>query len=603
MSSSTTNNNNKPVYIPRHKRKLNQPPVPATTTTTSSSTRNRWEQERNRQIFGVRAVDDGEDSNLASFQNSRKQAALQEEGGHVFQKPQDFMDDQDFQDFGGPTALHDDFSKLPARVHSDIDSLWKVDRLPDHVGERLIQAMFRHMNHPRKRFKSRSKDSTQDERTKIPEPKLDLCGLGYSPFTNAPEFQKYREERQRRARERAYAREDVYRVGDVLPGRPATESSRNEPVQSTRGPYTSYETLHDFIGDKSVGGFALRDDQDDTFQKDDMKEYDNVAYEYESEDEAFGHSPARKGVRSALSNWAIDDAENGLSGPTRTSDGMLPLEGFSVFLKSNQDDNKRFAGPDLPEGYDVRSHKFACNEHPSVFRALSHAESLEQQQNREKGKVERAVENAKVRPQELVGVISSMKIRFAPESVQDTATQTLPAGLSGPFLSLETPSPFVDSVRPSTAAVKKVTREVVSFVPKSLLCKRFGVRASADKNRTEILEEQRTTNEESFFNNVVLKEVGKFSPEKQKMKPFELMNHETIESEVDRPSMSIFRSVFDYTASVESSNTNEGSQHEEEEAIAATKRDILDVKPSYEESKRKTTSKKKRKRKDRYRRG
>ena len=122
------------------------------------------------------------------------------------------------------------------------------------------------------------KIQVRSSRIKLPTPKLDQCGLGFEPYKNAPEFQRYRDKRRQQARDRASynTKVNVYRISDVASA--PVESNANSHGAAGRlaassqdnngGEYLSYETAEDFVGKRSSAGFALRDDEDDAYDDD-----------------------------------------------------------------------------------------------------------------------------------------------------------------------------------------------------------------------------------------------------------------------------------------------------------------------------------------------
>mmetsp|Transcript_22157 Transcript_22157/g.61654 ORF Transcript_22157/g.61654 Transcript_22157/m.61654 type:complete len:931 (-) Transcript_22157:443-3235(-) len=125
--------------------------------------------------------------------------------------------------------------------------------------------------------------------TKLPPPKLDQCGLGFEPYKDAPEFQRYREQRRQQAKDRASydtstKGRNVYRLSDVASGSETTAGAANanaatanaatanasrsksrDAATTGNSDYLSFETAEDFVGKRSAAGFALRDDEDDAY--------------------------------------------------------------------------------------------------------------------------------------------------------------------------------------------------------------------------------------------------------------------------------------------------------------------------------------------------
>ena len=274
----------------------------------------------------------------------------------------------------------------------------------------------------------------QSSRVRLPPPKLDQCGLGFEPYKDAPEFQRYRERRKQQARDRASynSRDNVYRISDVAAD---MEGNGNSSVadrqissrhahESNSGEYLSFETAEDFVGKRSAAGFALRDDEDNVYDDDITynqrnqsdknsgkqsipskgvnvgDEYNTEVYEHESSDEDIGVNPNTQSTVSGKKNqnesmdigdmfaaWAGTDqaSSSGKSSPVQraalTSDGRPPLAGF--VLGDSMDINKRrYPGPDMPRDYTLQRHKFGEHENPFVLEAISNAVRLEQKEER-----------------------------------------------------------------------------------------------------------------------------------------------------------------------------------------------------------------------------
>jgi len=192
------------------------------------------------------------------------------------QRLEDFMDDQDHDEWGGPTSLRNEYhgpeqttSRRPQQVstkdktniNTDIDddpllrtvmTATTTINAPQNVGRKLLQYLgWREggsaayvpadeeegfgpkANDDRTKMSSSSqaenlvqihlskrrlrKIQLQQAHLKLPTPKLDTCGLGYEPFKDAPEFQAHKEKRKRLAQQKAKAKNrNVYRVSNAL---------------------------------------------------------------------------------------------------------------------------------------------------------------------------------------------------------------------------------------------------------------------------------------------------------------------------------------------------------------------------------------------------
>lgn len=394
------------------------------------------------------------------------------------QKLEDFMDDEDHANWGGPTRLRDDYnSKTSAPTESPTDDMTSATKrdsrtpfLPvksmleishQTVGPRLLRRLgwreggsaivpvntatnsagdelkqndntlenLAKVHLSRRKLR---KIQLQSSRVSLPPPKLDQCGLGFEPYKDAPEFQRYREKRKQQARDRASynSRDNVYRVSDVAKAEDNDNSNRatssRHPQENNSGEYLSYETAEDFVGKRSAAGFALRDDEDNAYDDDHTTydrqngkynggpqsalkkgfsvgdEYNTEVYEHESSDEDdYGRGGVLPNASSVTSTktkrkesvdigsmfaaFAGTDQPGGKSSSvqraTLTSDGKPPLAGF--ILGDSMDINKRrYPGPDMPRDYTIQRHKFGEHENPYVLEAISNAVRLEQKEER-----------------------------------------------------------------------------------------------------------------------------------------------------------------------------------------------------------------------------
>ncbi len=401
------------------------------------------------------------------------------------QRLEDFMDDEDHANWGGPTRLRDEYgskTSAPTEPSTDdhITSATKNDsRTPflpvksmleishQTVGPRLLRRLgwreggsvivpenttnssefsgngLQHdgntLENLAKVHLSRRKlrkIRLQSSRVSLPPPKLDQCGLGFEPYKDAPEFQRYREKRKQQAQERASynSRDNVYRVSDVASkveendNSGGREASVRYPQESNSGEYLSYETAEDFVGKRSAAGFALRDDEDNAYDDDHTTydrqngknnggtqsalpkafsvgdEYNTEVYEHESSDEddygRGGVLPNASSVTSTkikrkesvdignmFASWAGTDQpssgqkSSSVQRAALTSDGRPPLKGF--VLGDSMDINKRrYPGPDIPRDYTIQRHEFGEHENPYVLEAISNAVRLEQKEER-----------------------------------------------------------------------------------------------------------------------------------------------------------------------------------------------------------------------------
>lgn len=428
------------------------------------------------------------------------------------QRREDFMDENDHNEWGGPKAVrteyHSSDTALPRLVGTSTGATnlglrllqiwgWKEGAFHENTTKEssTVQPMLE-----RRLRKLR----LQQQRFSLPKPKLDNAGLGFDPYADAPEFKKYKEQRLVLAAQRAQLqRKDVYRLNDVL----GQDDDYPRTVQdSGAGPddtYTSFETMEDFVGSKSTGGFALRDDDDDVYDNNrgqkvtkkihlDTDAYDTIAYEYHSDEELSPRNDNRKEeskkptagenkeggsglLIEALSSW-VSKAYQGTPTTVVTSDGRPPLAGFVMGTTQNGP-HQRARGPDVPLDYEIQTHVFSPDEHPYVIQALGQAEKQSISENRKRSAVEEALacnatvyaRNREVTGSELKGVRLAMSDRFTTATCSDN--EAARADVS------DTPSDngrtgVSDAVR---RRLTNVNRTVVLFSPDPLLCKRFHV--------------------------------------------------------------------------------------------------------------------------------
>jgi len=251
------------------------------------------------------------------------------------QRVEDFMDDEDMQEWGGPTSVKQDFTDRSSNKNNNnkktntsktmetplLDShlLFAAPR-PLRAGPRLLRylgwregvgAAFVPTTTTTtttttsgsvltKDDKGGGKDNLakslhlskrklrqielQSTKSKIPPSKHDQCGLGFVPFEKAPEFQRYRQQRQELANARARGQSNVYRMSHLLMGQNDDNGGDNDggdhgmvgelsSLLSSSRPlnimgddeFLNHDTIEDFVGTRSSSGFALRDDDDDAY--------------------------------------------------------------------------------------------------------------------------------------------------------------------------------------------------------------------------------------------------------------------------------------------------------------------------------------------------
>ena len=375
---------------------------------------------------------------------------------------EEYMDDRDYEDWGGPTGVSAEYSdqkKIAASVGDSsqqqsmgllvptellqpmagpTDAIGRLllrklgwregsgdDKssayVPTHDGENTnddTSSNSKACSHEALLSKKRLKKIQLSERCHVlPPAKIDSYGLGYDPFRNAPEFAAHREQRRKRAEERARAAgggvgQGRYHVSDVLndedhgdddgdrhAARDFTARKDSEKRGNNKSTVLAYETAEDFIGRTGTAGFALEDDDDDVYDNAHMassagfsavggggsrsklvgiggEEYHTELIDHESDAEGDESSQVRHGgsavFAGALNAWAAGDGANAAgdtSTATRavTSDGRLPLDGFVLGGSGGEKDStsKRYPGPDLPPNFEPSRHVFRKEDLPA----------------------------------------------------------------------------------------------------------------------------------------------------------------------------------------------------------------------------------------------
>ena len=449
----------------------------------------------------------------------------------------------------------------------------------------------------------------QQQRIHIPPPKLDLAGLGFEAHENAPEFQRYFEKKKR---ERAHAQEAsrrVYKLSNILGEGNADdhETNKDKGKNDVHASYLEYETAQDFIGTKSASGFALNDDDDhdvfdnhpgartgkrvqgklaidedeyDTFIQDpnsDEDDHDVLEEERQSfprERQSEIAEKEKSDLGGALAMWAMGDSEKVQEGQVAEKeapkqqrlamDGRPVLPGFKPALSNGGDAgslwNKRFRGPDVPIEYSITPHEFPPDENPMVLQALARGTQLEADDAHRRNLIDQALESTaqaiksakhsvpKSKPPPIAasevfqGLAQSMKDRFTTSSKQNSTEAD------------STSSPQ------KTKPVFTATRMSQLFAPNPLLCKRFHVPVPSSVSSQPESADTRGR-EQTFFEDQVLKAAeGKVKTKLSKPNnPAQVM--EQINSaeppSPSRPSMDVYRSIFDNNAGAESSSSED----------------------------------------------
>ena len=458
------------------------------------------------------------------------------------QQMEDFMDEQDFNEWGGPTSVKKDFSE---RIQKPT-SLFSLDP-PLNVGRRLLRVLGWKEGEaayvPTNEWTTENSKIEEDgmaahlsarqlkrirlqrSSLKLPAPKLDTCGLGYNVFLDAPEFQNHREQLRRKAQARTNAvtnktGSNVYRLSDL--NNSSTDNDQNNVIDEIHDTYQAHETLQDFVGTTSVGGFALREDDDDVYDsaplaksasavKIDKEQYDIEIVDHYSDEE---DQPKPMDVSNIFASWAatatttsIKTINGSNDRGAMTSDGRAPLPGFILGSSHIQKVQERYPGPDIPPDFEMKRHVFEHGpkalQSESVVDLIIHQAKQAVKTHRDKGVMAGAT---------FIGLAEAMKNRFStPKSVEETLVH--PAGLHIPIAPPpnELPAVLVPvSINSSHGMTKKrkikLTRQLMVFAPNPLVCKRFHIRPpihSVKANQGEIQQGAEAT----FFENEIMTKV------------------------------------------------------------------------------------------------
>eukprot|EP00977_Amphora_coffeiformis_P005213 scaffold1117_cov167-Amphora_coffeaeformis.AAC.7 len=564
----------------------------------------------------------GHFNTVATPEGWKPKEDVKTEGQGGEQNLEDFMDEQDHNEWGGPQSVRQDLvgqslTAEPASVQTATlltESIFGGKELtPSNVGSRLLKKMGWRQGSStaivpsdETRVSSMKEDEewqylserrlkkikVQQDSIRIPRPKLDQVGLGFDAHANAPEFQKFREKRRRLAQERARGNHrSVYRLTNVLDNEEVVDGSSsrrgNLPQDDDREHnYESYEVLEDFVGSRTVGGFALHDDEDDAFDDTtkaltnmsdkillDKDEYNTVIEDPQSDDDNINDDQMGQAndLAKGLLAWTDtathpeNTAWDGEPNTTvMTSDGRPPLSGF-VLGGSGGGLLQRFRGPDIPDDYEVTPHAFREDEHPLVWKTLARAVQLENDQARREASVKDALASGRVQkraaPQQpdvsapLAGAAFSslaiaMKSKFTTGSAP-AAQENDKLGLSAGLVhasDLHKIRPSTESTNNDSRRILPVTRTAQSFTPTPLLCKRFGVR-NPSLTSTALVTQKETpaSAEESFFRNEVLPALDRANAKSDADSPSRMREDDGASTQhvyLDRPSMDVYRSIF-----------------------------------------------------------
>ena len=537
----------------------------------------------------------------------------------------DYMDEEDVNDWGGPSSLKQKFRTnhdSSLEVKDDVSHIQQLlhDKMKpnenESIGTRLLRALgWRKQNDGHVVYLPMEEEDDewfQTDRTKepihkiankklkrvelkineqmqkeLPPPKIDVHGIGFNPFQNAPEFQKHKEMRRKRAQLRALAatsqggdyRDNVYRTSALenLSKKKDERSSdhyfmKHKSVGEFNESQTNvlaYETADDFIGTKTVSGFALHDDDDDVYddqfhEKDgngsksayfNADEYNTEIYQdsdsgVETEDQQSDQGLKKNDIDTfggALSSWASDTKTKA---PTKTNDGLHVLQGFVMGSESFNLASRRWPGPDVPVGYVVQRHKHSNREDIERIKTLSRDMKSNmlsrrmQSKSKDDDKCATVRSSAPMAGNQFSSLANTLKSRFTTSTnneVQSTITQKL---------------------NENTESKLSISRSWENWQPSHLLCKRFNVPVPRVIQAAHApIPSTAETKEESFFKEHILSKVESLPP-RENLDTNSL--HAPIESEIDfeRPTMEYMKSIFDTTLESDMSISDDDKSEE-----------------------------------------
>jgi G patch domain-containing protein 1 len=552
------------------------------------------------------------------------------------QRMEDYMDEQDHNEWGGPQGVRQDFqgrhfSTKPQQVGtgSDLEQtlFGSQDLIPSNIGSRLLRklgwkegssyafvpgdgasAAREHSNEEdegnARVLSSRRlrKIRIQQTNMKIPSPKMDTVGLGFDAHKDAPEFAAFLAKRKRKAQERAQGNHrSVYRLSTVLDDPKSSQITENSSHFKSDHNYESYELVEDFVGTRSVGGFALRDDEDDAFDDHtgqnltrvsekvilDKDQYNTVIEDPvsdEDNDDAEDNARRTADVQDLSMGFSAFADINGQPAQTwestkiaLTSDGRPPLTGF-VLGGERDGVTTHFRGPDLPTHFEERLHVFQDDEHPLVWKALTRAVQLEHDDARKEAAMKGALASRRVHKKAgskqniytplagsaFASLASAMKDRFTSSSANTGESHhesALPAGLTSPdAIPRASPQSLHNNEKHRNLSLVQTTQ---SFAPAPLLCKRFGVRAPAISSTAIVPKDDALqSQEQSFFIDKVLT-AAKSAKSNQIGPEAANENWQHTDILVNRPPMAVYESIFGGVQEEEKLNSDDDDDEEE----------------------------------------
>jgi len=508
------------------------------------------------------------------------------------QSAEDFMDDQDFNEWGGPQSVKKEFvTNYDDKVTKETSNPINLTQMPSNVGTRLLRVLgWREGSTAYVPYTSEQTEHEVDKNNtlamilsqkclrriklsqkivNIPPPKHDFGGLGFELYREAPEFQAHREKRRRDAHQRSRAAvsstsgSNIYRLSSVVDEQRKEDINEKYAIDHNAD---SYETMQDFIGTKTSAGFSIREDDDDVYddhvlQKDtslksqiDKDSYETEIYEHRSDDDDNDQKAATFG--GVLSSWiGIDkkksdlDESNGM-----TADGRPLLRGFRLGSSITRAEMIRYPGPDIPSDFTLKMHSFEEDESPESLLKISARETTKRLR-------QESLQNA-IDPMAggaFSSLATAMKNRFTSASQEhEENDNVMPVGLHRPIAYTVVKQQETEPTkRPNQI---KIERNFMLFYPDSLLCKRFNVKPPFSHGNNNHPEHARKTKAD-YFEKEILKhaEAAANSNKETTTKSIkEIINSEDYQPDMkdtdQRPSLEVYKSIYDLQSESDSDN-------------------------------------------------
>lgn len=518
----------------------------------------------------------------------------------------DYMDEEDANEWGGPSGLKQNFKSDDANVdnydssssnhmidenfdlkllqskgyHSIGKSLLRVLGWREKEGGQIVYAPMDEENDSafdapiskltNKRLKKIQLKLNQQIQRKLPSPKLGTHGLGYDPYKDAPEFQRHREMRMKQAQMRALAatsqdgkhRKDVYRTSDI--DDPHSNQDHNVDTMRHSRPdlkanVLAYETADDFIGTKTVAGFALHDDDDDVYDEApsgalekrsnrgitiDESEFnteifhssdsdDNEKDQNESQNIPFKGGTRIDVLQDAFRSWASND-NNVRKADDLANDGSRILEGFVLGRNSSTPTN-RWPGPLVPIDYKVQRHVFTpdnCSESMRIKSDLIKKRKITHGENSHH--LDRQTPNISMARSHFSSLADTLKNRFVTHSTNVSRHPTSEEAVK----------------KSSSKTLTTISRTWTNWKPSHLLCKRMNVRVphSSQASTATMLGKDVETREETFFREEILGKLGPRHTNDTFSEPIPSALHVDEMIDYERPTIEYMKSIFGTSA-------------------------------------------------------